>query len=184
MLCRVLDTRVSFLDLDRAPARGAGRGLPGGEAIPGLATISALNPITCDRSWSAHWQGHHSWPARQRQHLPSPPPEPWTLAQTSRSAPAGGAGLDLAGGEADGEVGDEGVLRLPGPVAGHDAPPGVLRVPHLRSQVIRFTTMHNDPHLRLQLLDNGGSWVMSLLAKLETCRPKPQRSSIMFTATQ
>lgn len=42
------------------------------------------------------------------------------------ASPAGGAGLDLAGGEADREVGDEGVLGLSRAVAGHHTPAGLL----------------------------------------------------------
>lgn len=47
-----------------------------------------------------------------------------------RNAPAGSSGLDLAGGEAHGQVGDEGVLRFAASVAGHHAPPRILRVLH------------------------------------------------------
>ncbi len=41
---------------------------------------------------------------------------------------ARGARLDLAGAETDGEVGDEGVLRLAGAVRRHDAPARRLMV--------------------------------------------------------
>lgn len=46
--------------------------------------------------------------------------------------PAGRAGLDLPGGKAHGQIGNEGVLSLAGAVAGHDAPACRLGVTHLQ----------------------------------------------------
>lgn len=84
--------------------------------------------------------------------IPLRPENPLRPASQDSTAgtPAGGAGLDLPGGEAHSQIGDEGVLRLSRPVAGHDAPARGLGVAHLHH---RGTGQARQTPLKLAVQD-------------------------------